>query len=510
MPPSLLGVGLTDADWRQIEARGMEPADVAAQLELLANPPGFARLHRPCTVGDGIEQVPPTREADLLQLAEDAAAAGRITRFVPASGAATRMFDALLQALLSPRDPMPAPAQRLLTELHRFAFHAELAAAAQDEGRDLAQLSASGDWPEVLRLLLDDPGIGYGALPKGLLLFHTYPSGPRTAFEEHLREAAAHIASRDGTCSLHFTASPEHLERFARLLECVRPCLEAELRCRFEVGFSVQHPGTDTLAIDLEGHPFRTDDGGVLFRPGGHGALLRNLAELQADIVVIKNIDNILPEHQRGVAVHWKKLLTGVLAEVQRQVWQALAELRSPDSPRDACRKAAALARRLGHTVAPEATANPSALISLLDRPLRVCGMVRNEGEPGGGPFWVVGERDDVRPQIVEGSQVDPEDSEQQAILRRATHFNPVDLVCAVRDATGRPYDLTRFVDPRSVLVASKSHQGRPLRALERPGLWNGAMARWSTLFVEVPPSTFAPVKTVFDLLRPEHQPEGG
>ncbi|HPC84500.1 MAG TPA: DUF4301 family protein [Thermoanaerobaculaceae bacterium] len=508
IPPSLLGTGLTDADWRLIELRGMDAADVAAQLELLASPPGFARLVRPCTVGDGIEQITPGSEHALLRFAEEAAAAGRITRFVPASGAATRMFDALLQALLSPRDPVPPAARALLGELHRFAFVAELAAAARAEGRDLEQLRAAGDWPEVVRLLLDEPGIGYGALPKGLLLFHSYPGGPRTAFEEHLREAAAHVASRDGVCALHFTASAEHRARFAGLLERLRPSIETELGCRFEVAFSVQHPGTDTLAADLEGRPFRTDDGSLLFRPGGHGALLRNLAELGADLVVIKNIDNILPEHRRPPAVHWKKLLTGVLVDLQQQVRQALADLRSPSPAGDACERAAALARRLGHAVPPVRT-SPAALASLLDRPIRVCGMVRNEGEPGGGPFWVAGEGDEVRPQIVEGSQVDPGDPEQQAILRRATHFNPVDLVCAVRDAAGRPYDLARFVDPRAVLVTTKSHQGRPLRALERPGLWNGAMARWSTLFVEVPPFTFAPVKTVFDLLRPEHQPQG-
>lgn len=509
-PTSLPSTGLTKADWRQIEARGMEPSDVEAQLELLAHPPGFARLDRPCTVGDGIEQVAQTHEAELVRQAEEAADTGRLTRFVPASGAATRMFDALLQATLSPRDPIPAAAHQLLNELFRFAFHAELASSAQEEGRDLDLLVADGDWPEVLRLLLDEPGIGYGALPKGLLFFHSYPGGPRTAFEEHLREAAAHVADRDGLCRLHFTHSPEHHTQFVGLLEHLRPKLEAELHCRFETGFSVQHPGTDTLATDLDGRPFRTDEGTLIFRPGGHGALLRNLAALDADLVVVKNIDNILPEHRRSLAVHWRKLLTGVLVNTQQQVFMALAALRRTDSPPHACTHAAALARRLGHAVSSENAAQPAALASLLDRPVRVCGMVRNEGEPGGGPFWVAGERDEVRPQIIEGSQIDPESPSQQAILRRATHFNPVDLVCAVRDPDGRPYDLRQFVDPRSVFVTSKSHQGRPLRALERPGLWNGAMARWSTLFVEVPGATFAPVKTVFDLLRPEHQPEHG
>lgn len=497
------GRGLTAEDRRAIEARGMDPADVEAQLALLADPPGFARLDRPCTVGDGIERVGEECERRLLALADEAAAAGRLTRFVPASGAATRMFDALAAALAGPDGPAPEPVARLLGALPLLPFHGALGRAAAAAGRDLAALLASGDWKAVVGLLLEEPGLGYATTPKGLLPFHSYPDRPRTAFEEHLREAAAQVAAVGGACRCHFTVSPEHRARFAGALAALRPGLEADLGCRLEVDFSTQDPATDTIAGALEGGPFRTDEGELLFRPGGHGALLRNLGELGADLVVVKNIDNILPERRRLLAVRWHQLLTGVLVDVQRQAWRLLAALRA--RPGDAVRaEAAALARRLGHA-ADEAT--PAELAAFLDRPLRVCGMVRNEGEPGGGPFWVADERGVPRPQIVEASQVDPDDPRQQAILRRATHFNPVALVCAVRDAEARPYDLTRFVDPRAVFVARKSHQGRPLLALERPGLWNGAMARWSTLFVEVPAATFAPVKTVFDLLRPEHQP---
>ncbi|MCU0292194.1 MAG: DUF4301 family protein [Thermoanaerobaculaceae bacterium] len=481
----------------------MDCADVEAQLELFANPPGFARLDRPCTVGDGIEIIPPERQHELVRLAEEAAASGRLTRFVPASGAASRMFDALSKALGEPDEPVPEAACRLLDELSRFAFHCELSAAASSAGIDLARLRAGGGWKPVTRLILEEPGLGYAGLPKGLLLFHDYSGRPRTSFEEHLREGAAHVSTAGGVCRLHFTVSPEHRERFTGRLEALRPTLERELSCRLEVGFSTQDPSTDTIAVDTQGRPFRTDEGGLLFRPGGHGALLHNLQALQGDLVVIKNIDNILPEHRRSLAIHWKKLLTGVLVEVQRRAWHLLGALRDGSDDRRVRDDAVALVRRLGHP-APRTT---QELVSMLDRPMRVCGMVRNEGEPGGGPFWTLDERGLATPQIVEGSQIDPSEAGQQAILRGATHFNPVDLVCGVRGADDTSFDLTRFVDPRAVFISPKTHQGRPLLALERPGLWNGAMARWSTVFVEVPGATFAPVKTVFDLLRPEHQP---
>lgn len=499
--------GLTAEDREAVGARGMDPADVEAQLALLAEPPGFARLERPCTVGDGIERVAEEREGELIALAEQAADAGRLTRFVPASGAATRMFDALSRALGGPDEPAPDAARRLLAALPRFAFRSDLEKAAATAGLNLAHLVTRDDWKAVVRLLLEEPGLGYSSTPKGLLLFHSYLDRPRSSFEEHLREGAAHVTASDGTCRLHFTVSPEHIERFSSVLEALRPSLEAELGCRLDVGFSTQDPTTDTIAGSLEGRPFRTDEGELLFRPGGHGALLHNLQALGGDIVVVKNIDNILPEHLRPVSVRWKQLLTGLLVEVQAQALCLLRALRAAAVDEAILARAATLAQRLGHTVTSH---RPEELAALLDRPLRACGMVRNEGEPGGGPFWVLDEHMVPSPQIVEGSQIDPDDPGQQAILHRATHFNPVDLVCAVRDPDGRPFDLARFVDPRAVFVSRKSHQGRPLLALERPGLWNGAMARWSTLFVEVPGTTFAPVKTVFDLLRPEHQPEGG
>jgi hypothetical protein len=300
------------------------------------------------------------------------------------------------------------------------------------------------------------------ALPKGLLPFHRYAGFARTPFEEHLVEAAATVRDAAGVCRVHVTVSPEHRAAFAEILEKSRPRLERETRARFEVRFSEQAPSTDTVAIDEKGRLFRDGEGRLLFRPGGHGALLGNLAGSGGDIVLVKNVDNVVPDDRREQTVLWKRLLSGLLVRIERT------------SPRD--------------------------------RPLRVAGVVRNEGEPGGGPFWVEGPGGESR-QIVESAQVNLSDPAQAAIWSAATHFNPVDLACSLRDASGRPFHLPGFVDERAVFVAKKTFEGRALSALERPGLWNGAMALWETVFVEVPKETFAPVKTVLDLLRPEHQP---
>ena len=300
------------------------------------------------------------------------------------------------------------------------------------------------------------------ALPKGLLPFHRFGATTRTAFEEHLVEAAAIVRDGSGQCRLHVTVSPDHRAAFESALESARPRLEGETGARFDVTFSEQSPSTDTVALDESGRLFRDEDGRILFRPGGHGALLKNLQDTGGDVVLVKNIDNVVPDARRGPTILWKRLLAGYLARRER------------DSARD--------------------------------RPLRIVGVVRNEGEPGGGPFWVAGPGGESR-QIVESAQVNLADPAQAAIWGAATHFNPVDLACSLRDAAGRPFDLARFVDERAVFVSKKTHGGRPLRAFERPGLWNGAMAHWETVFVEVPGLTFAPVKTILDLLRPEHQP---
>ena len=497
-------------------------------MELFRNPPPFTRVLRPCRSGDGIRPLPESTHAALLARYDAAARRGRIGKFVPASGAATRMFKGLLSFLASHPGPagpggdtaLPGEVRTFFDNLPRFPFYEELAAALGAGGIDLDDAVRRGEHRLVLGYLLEDFGLGLARLPKGLLPFHRYPQGIRTAFEEHLVEAADVARDEDGLCLLHFTVSPHHEKEFEQLLARVRPNLEERYDCRFEVSFSFQRPATDTLAVDLHNHPFRLADGSLLFRPGGHGALIENLHDLGRDgwdVVLLKNVDNVVPDARKPVVHHWKRLLGGCLLGVRERAFGHLDRLEALDGVQGD--EAETVLRGAGDFLAQELSRplpagfqtaatqeRKSFLMKALDRPLRVCGVVRNQGEPGGGPFWVESPSGGISPQIVETSQIDPASPEQQAVLKASSHFNPVDVACGLRDRHGRPYDLQRTIDPATVFIAEKSHEGRSLKALERPGLWNGAMAGWNTVFVEVPDATFAPVKTVLDLLRPEHQ----
>ena len=491
----------TEAQKAQLRERGITEEEATRQLALLERPPSFSDLVRPCRLADGIEDVPEDRQESLILLHEEAARQGRLMKFVPASGAATRMF----QDLLAGRGT-----GELLRDLQRLPFVDDLRAEIAFRGYDLDVLVGAGSASEVLDALLGRDGLGYATMPKGLIPFHRDDSGVRTALEEHLAEAADYVKDSEGLCRVHATVSPEHLHAFRLFAERVIPASEKRLRVRFAVGFSTQSASSDTIAAAPGGSPFVTDEGGLVLRPAGHGALLENLAEAGGDIVFIKNIDNVQPERTRDEAIRWKKILGGRLVSLQRSVFLHVARLRSePVNPEFVHAAAEFVSDGLALDVPPAGTpvaARCAELLRLLERPLRVCGVVRNTGEPGGGPFWVRGGDGRVTRQIVEGAQIDHASESQATLLREATHFNPVDIVAGVRDVLGEPFDLRAFVDPAAVIVARKSHQGRDLLALERPGLWNGAMARWITLFVEVPVATFTPVKTVMDLLRPEHR----
>lgn len=502
----------TPLDLEQMSELGIRPEEAARQVALFRDRPPFTRVLRPCTPGDGIRQLSSEEEPWLLARFEGAARDGRIGKMVPASGAASRMFKELL-AYLSQEGAngaeTPAAVRTFFDNLERFPFVEALAAVMKRDGLDLKE----SDPHTVLEYLLTEKGLNYAELPKGLLLFHRCPDGPRTPFEEHLIEAAEQTRAGDGTCRLHFTVSPQHEEEFQSLLERVRQHYEERYEARFVVTFSRQRRSTDTLAVDLDNRPFRQEDGTLLFRPGGHGALLDNLHDLGQegwDIVLIKNIDNVVPDSGRPLISQWKRLLTGTLLAVQDKVFRLLERLEEGSTT--ALDEAVQLlekelSRRLPEELKHgEGEERRRRLIDLLDRPLRACGMVRNLGEPGGGPFWVEAPDGSVSIQIVETSQIDPNSPEQQALLKASTHFSPTDLACALRDRHGRPYDLHRYVDPATVFFSEKSYEGRPLKALERPGLWNGSMAGWNAVFVETPDATFAPVKSVLDLLRPEHQ----
>ncbi len=505
------------ADREQLAARGIDEAEARRQLALVAAPPGYARLERACTVGDGIVRLDEARVPALLEAHARAAASGAVSAFVPASGAATRMFRDLLAALSLPGSLMPADVRaaaaaggreaRALAEfadaLPRFAFHDSLAAALAARGEDAGRLREHGPWRPLAEVLLSPTGLDYDRLPKGLLEFHRDGTAVRTPFEEHLEEAALLARDADGRARAHFTVSPEHRPRFEALLAARAEAFAARTGARPAVGFSEQHPGTDTLAGDPAGGPFRDAAGRLLFRPAGHGALLGNLEACGSPFVMVKNVDNVAVSRLRREGARWSRVLLGLVAELRAGADALLARLADPA---DAGAEAAARAFLSGALGDAVPAADRAALRARLDRPVRVCGMVPNTGEPGGGPFWVRGADGRVTRQVVETSQVDPASREQAAILARATHFNPVFFACSVHGPGGRPYRLADWVDPAAVIVTRRSAGGRELLALERPGLWNGAMAEWNTVFVEVPLAVFTPVKTVFDLLRPEHQ----
>jgi hypothetical protein len=516
----------TPADIRQIENRGLTVKAVMRQIERFEMPPFYLHLQRPCTPGDGIRVLTPAEVRSFKGLFEREMASRSRINFVPASGAASRMFKPLLRFLNTDRpldlESLARQAQsddsdagrllRFFENLDRFAFVHDLDAKITSAGNSLERLVHDGDLKKILEFLLTDKGLGYSALPKGLLKFHSYGSGSRTAFEEHLVEAASYVVGRGGLCRLHFTVSAEHLEAFQSLFERVGDRYEQESGVSFEIGYSLQKTSTDTLAVGPDNLPFRLKDGGLFFRQGGHGALIENLNDLNADVVFIKNIDNVVPDRLKDATSQWKKVLGGLLIHVQNQVFTYLEAL-SGENPRwDILGEAMAFARKELFLFPPETSrmASPESsrkyLLKIFNRPIRVCGMVRNVGEPGGGPFWVMDKKGDCSCQIVEMAQIDLQSGEQKRIVAESTHFNPVDLVCGVRNWKGEPFDLREFVDPEAVFISRKSKDGRDLKALELPGLWNGAMARWNTLFVEVPPITFNPVKTVNDLLRKEHQ----
>ena len=471
---------LSRRDLDQLAAAGIDAAEADRQLALLAAPPAPIRLARPCTVGDGILRLTTPRQAELARLGAAARDAGRLGKFVPASGAATRMFGAptaarergltasrqRLAAAAAAGDADAAATLGLLDGLARLALARPLAARLGVPLGELADLAARDSPERLLASLLDPDGLDAARLPKALLPFHLEDGRPVTAFEEQLAEGLPYLADAAGRARFHFTVPPGEAPRFAALLAGAGARLAPGLAP--EVVFSEQNRATDTLCLDEAGLPARTAGGDLLLRPAGHGALLGNLAATGGDLVVIKNIDNILPRQRHAEIARWKLILAGLAVEQ--------------------------LAAASGRAA---------------QRPLRVCGVVANSGEPGGGPFWVAGKDGRATPQIVEASQVAAGDPAQLALFAAATHFNPVDLVAALRRPDGGAWELGDFVDARTAFVSTKSDGGQSLRVLERPGLWNGAMAGWRTIFVEVPASTFAPVKTVLDLLRPEHATSG-
>lgn len=497
----------TDLD--QIANQGTTTDVVQQQIQHFVD--GFPFLHviRAATVGDGIIRVPEEQLTNYIHQYDAQAGELTLMKFVPASGAATRMFKSLFAAL---DGKMDKATDGFFERLDDFAFYEDLKAAMAKDHLDLDKAIADGDRHTILTYLLTAKGLDYGSLPKGLLKFHNYADGPRTPVEEHLVEGAAY-ANANGHVRLHFTVSPEHRSRFEELIQQELHDYETWLGVDFEVTFSEQKKSTDTISVNLDNTPFRNGDDTLLFRPAGHGALIENLNDIDADLVFIKNIDNVVPDELKEQTITYKKVLATVLLDAQKQLFR-LQELLSGDEVSEGYLAEADEFLRTTLCVTPPADfAQRSAADRLLyyrqklDRPIRACGMVKNVGEPGGGPFWAQNADGSVSLQVVESAQIDMDDAAQKTLFEQATHFNPVDLVCGLKNRQGQRYNLPDFRDPLTGFITAKSKDGKDLKAQELPGLWNGAMANWNTLFVEVPLITFNPVKTVNDLLRPEHQP---
>ena len=480
---------ITATDKAQLEAKGISEAQIEQQLRDFQTGFPFLKLSAAAAIGRGIMALDAAQAETYVQAWDQYKAEGhRITKFVPASGAASRMFKDMFAFLEASYDePTTETERRFFAGIHEFAFFQALDDACfVNEGCGVDALMDAGNYKAVVHCMLSEEGLNYGQLPKGLLQFHAYDDEVRTPLEEHLVEAALYASSK-GEADVHFTVSTEHRPLFEALVERILPDYEKDFGIRYHVTFSEQKPSTDTVAANMDNTPFRNEDGTLLFRPGGHGALIRNLADLPSDIVFIKNIDNVVPDRLKPVTVQWKQVIAGLLVQVQQQ---AFAYLRLLDTGNYSHAQIEEMIHFVRHTLSTDIPGlkdmEDAELVTFLrrklNRPMRVCGVVKNVGEPGGGPFLAYNPDGSISLQILESSQIDTQNPEYVRMFTEGTHFNPVDLVCGIRDYQGQPFDLPRYV------------------------LWNGAMSDWSSLFVEVPLETFNPVKTVTDLLRPQHQ----
>lgn len=508
-------------DKKFIEDRGSSLVNVEEQIKFFKS--GFPPLplEKPAIRDHGIKVVTSDDMDKYHEAFENLTQSRKLVKFVPASGAASRMFKLLFSFMDSYtgseddynkmlENQSDSSVFGFFKNLEKFAFYEDLKAAHQKAtGEALEESHVKKEYVKILKSLLTEEGLDYGSLPKGLLRFHRYEDYNRTPVEEHMVEGAHYAKDKNGKVALHFTVSPEHKERFIAHIEEVRPKYEEMFGVKYEVSFSEQKASTDTIAVDMDNEPFREDDGTLLFRPAGHGALIENLNELDADIAIIKNIDNVVPDHLKTETYTYKKIITGLLAEYQQKVFHYLQLLDSGVTEE--------LVNIVTEFIENELCVELNAksmdkeqqvelLRSKLNRPIRVCGMVKNEGDTGGGPFWARNSDGSVSLQVVETAQIDLSNPDQKKIFDQATHFNPVDLVCSLKDYKGNKFDLLKYRDPMTGFITQKSKSGRDLKAQELPGLWNGAMSDWNTIFVEVPLITFNPVKAVNDLLKPQHQ----
>lgn len=508
---------MNETDKNLLAKKGITEQQLSEQLKSFETGFPWLTIEKAASIGDGIVKAE-EKTGGSQRNSESSWNAylktnKKVVKFVPASGAASRMFKNLFEFLNAPYDvPSSDFEKEFFDKIGQFAFYDDLDKVCEkNEGEGIQLLISSGKFKSVVDNLLNEKGLNYGNLPKGLLKFHSYADGNRTPVEEHMVEGALY-ANVDGVVRLHFTVSEEHRVKFEEKVAEVKSRYEKAFGVKYDISFSVQKPSTDTVAADMNNNPFRDDKGEMVFRPGGHGALIENLNDIDADVVFIKNIDNVVPDSKKDVTVEYKKVIAGVLVMAQSKSFEYLKALESGKVTDETLAEMESFCERtLNNKPSSVSTSKGKEeriayLKNKLNRPIRVCGMVKNEGEPGGGPYLVKNDDGTVSPQILESSQIDKNDARSMEIMKSATHFNPVDLVCGLKNWKGKKFDLPRYVDKKTGFISSKSKYGRELKALELPGLWNGAMSHWNTLFVEVPVATFNPVKTVNDLLRDAHQ----
>ena len=503
---------ISKADQALLSKKGISAEQVAEQLKTFKTGFPFLKIEAAATIGKGV-LAPSQQEIDeYLKVWDNYCAEGNaILKFVPASGAASRMFKDLFAFLSAEYDvPTTDFEKNFFANIEKFAFYGDLdETCRKNKGLSVKELVEGGQYKDVVFNLLDFTGMNYGSLPKGLLKFHTYECCSRTSAEEHFVEGALYAAT-DGVVKLHFTVSPNHKALFEELVAERKAHYEEKFGVKYDITFSEQKQCTDTIAVDAENAPFR-ENGAIVFRPGGHGALIENLNDIDADVIFIKNIDNVVPDRLKADTVTYKKLLAGILVSAQKKAFEYV---RLIDSGKYTHEQVEEMIRFLQNDLQCRCSdikdMEDCDLVLYLrkkfNRPMRVCGMVKNVGEPGGGPFLAYNQDGTVSLQILESSQIDMNNADAKAMFENGTHFNPVDLVCAVKNYNGEKFNLPEFVDKNTGFISHKSKNGRELKAMELPGLWNGAMSDWNTMFVEVPLVTFNPVKTVNDLLREVHQ----
>lgn len=505
---------ITTNDENILIKRGITNKQIEEQLKSFKNGFPFLKIKSAAEPGNGIIVVSHEDRALLLKQWEEFLLTDAvILKFVPASGAASRMFKDLFEFLEGKNDgPSNSFENKFFDEIDNFAFYEDLnKVCIKNNGQTIDELKINNQFKVIVENLLLDKGLNYGSLPKGLLKFHSYPTEVRTPMQEHLSEGALYAASASGVVNIHFTVSKEHRLLFEKhLMESVA-LFETNFNVKYNVGFSEQKPSTDTLASDINNEPFRDKNGELVFRPGGHGALIENLNDLDGDIIFIKNIDNVVPDSLKESTVLYKKIIAGMLVNLQMQCFSYLNELENESISKAKLAVMAKFCEVRLNNYHPDLNSLTEIelrkyLYTKLNRPIRVCGMVKNVGEPGGGPFLTVNADGTVSPQILESSQIDMTNQNDKTMMMNSTHFNPVDLVCGVKDYLGNKFNLIHHIDKNTGFISLKSKNGMELKALELPGLWNGAMSDWNTIFVEVPIDTFNPVKTVNDLLRPQHQ----